>query len=80
MIDLPRGKYLGRRVGEPARDDAEHFNSMPSLRRVDRLPRLGVRLRARRAVTASGTGSAAMTKKKRRYELRVFDGRIIYSA
>jgi hypothetical protein len=33
---------------------------------VDRLPRLGVRVRARRAATASGAGSAAMTKKNPR--------------
>jgi hypothetical protein len=43
------------------------------------LPRLSVRVRARRAAAASGAGSAAMTK-KRRYESRVFDGRIIHSA
>jgi hypothetical protein len=38
-----------------------------------------VRLRARRAVTASRSGSAA-TKKKPLYESRIFDGRIIHSA
>jgi hypothetical protein len=32
------------------------------------------------AATASGAGSAAMTEKKRRYESRAFDGRIIHSA
>jgi len=44
------------------------------------LPRPGVRVRARRAVAPSGAGPTAMTKKKPRYESRVFDGRIIHSA
>jgi hypothetical protein len=25
MIDIPRGKYIGERVGEPPAGDAEHF-------------------------------------------------------
>jgi hypothetical protein len=30
MIDLPRGKYLGRRVGDPPKDEAEHFIRCPA--------------------------------------------------
>jgi hypothetical protein len=25
MIDIPRGKYIGRRLGPPVKDEAEHF-------------------------------------------------------
>jgi hypothetical protein len=25
MIDLPRGKYMGRRLGDPPTDEAEHY-------------------------------------------------------
>jgi hypothetical protein len=39
-----------------------------------------LKCRARGTAAASGAGSAAMTKKKPRYESRVFDGRIIHSA
>jgi hypothetical protein len=56
------------------------FRDLPSLRGLDRLPRSWPGVRARGSVAASGAGSAAMTKKKPRYESRVFDGRIIHSA
>jgi hypothetical protein len=25
MTDIPRGKYIGKRIGEPAADESEHF-------------------------------------------------------
>jgi hypothetical protein len=25
VTDIPRGKYLGKRLGDPPKDDAEHF-------------------------------------------------------
>ena len=34
-MNLPRGKYIGNRVGQPATDEAEHFIRCPGLRRVD---------------------------------------------
>ena len=37
-MNLPRGKYIGKRVGQPATDEAEAFHQMPRLRRLDRLP------------------------------------------
>jgi hypothetical protein len=46
--DFQRGKYIGKRLGQPANDEAEHF-IRSGLRRLDRLPRLGVRVRAGRA-------------------------------
>jgi hypothetical protein len=38
MIDIPRGKYIGRRVGDPPKDEAEHFHPLSGLWRMDRLP------------------------------------------
>jgi hypothetical protein len=32
MTTIPRGKYIGR-VGDPPKDDAEHFHPVPGLRR-----------------------------------------------
>jgi hypothetical protein len=30
MIGVPRGKYIGKRVGQPASDEAEHFIRCPA--------------------------------------------------
>src|SRR6476646_5415002 len=38
MIELPRGRYLGKPIGGPPGDEAEHFVRCPALRRMDRLP------------------------------------------
>jgi hypothetical protein len=27
MIDVPRGEYIGKRVGDPPKDEAEHFTN-----------------------------------------------------
>ena len=35
---IPRGRYIGKRVGDPPKDEAEHFIRCPALRRLDRLP------------------------------------------
>jgi hypothetical protein len=35
---IPRGKYLGVRVGDPPKHEAEHFHPLPGLRWLDRLP------------------------------------------
>jgi hypothetical protein len=29
-FEIPRGKYLGKRLGEPPADDAEHFIKCPA--------------------------------------------------
>jgi hypothetical protein len=29
-MNLPRGKYIGKRVGQPATDEAEHFIRCPA--------------------------------------------------
>jgi hypothetical protein len=30
MIDIPRGKYLGKPLGNPPKDEAEHFIRCPA--------------------------------------------------
>ena len=30
IIEFPRGKYVGRRVGDPPKDEAEHFCRCPA--------------------------------------------------
>jgi hypothetical protein len=30
MIDIPRGKYLGKALGNPPKDEAEHFVRCPA--------------------------------------------------
>jgi hypothetical protein len=30
VTDIPRGKYLGKRLGDPPKDDAEHFIRCPA--------------------------------------------------
>ena len=30
MTDIPRGKYIGRRIGDPPKDEAEHFIRCPA--------------------------------------------------
>ena len=64
--DQPR--HTARTIQGRARRQACHgrgraFHPLSGLRRVDRLPRPGVRVRARRAAAPSGAGPTAMTKK-----------------
>jgi hypothetical protein len=33
MIDIPRGKYIGNRLGDQPKNEARAFHPMPSLRR-----------------------------------------------
>jgi hypothetical protein len=35
---FPRGKYLGERLGDPPKSEAEHFIKCPACKRLDRLP------------------------------------------
>jgi hypothetical protein len=60
MIDIPRGTYIGERIGDPPAKEAEHY-PLPGLWRLDQSsgPRAG--LRARRPVATSGTRPAAVT-------------------
>jgi hypothetical protein len=38
MIELPRGRYFGKRLGERPADESEHFSPLSCLRWLDRLP------------------------------------------
>jgi hypothetical protein len=35
VTDIPSGKYTGKRVGHPPKDEAEHFIRLPRLRRLN---------------------------------------------
>jgi len=78
MTDIPRGKYIGRRLGDPPESEAEHFI---------RCPACGGWIDCRDLACVfehegplPHPAQTAMTKKKPHYESRVFDGRIIHSA
>jgi hypothetical protein len=38
VIDLPRGKYPGKRLGDQPNDEADHFIRCPACNGLDRLP------------------------------------------
>ena len=38
MSDIPRGTIFGRRVGNPPKDETEHFVRCPTCNGLDRLP------------------------------------------
>jgi hypothetical protein len=59
-VGLPRGKYLGKRLGNSPASEAEQLHPVPSLRRLDGLPRSCSSVRARRAVATPDTGSTAI--------------------
>jgi hypothetical protein len=79
VTDIPRGKYIGKRIGQPATDEAEHFIRCPACGGWIDCRDLGQALEHygplphRRWICHSD-------REKPRYESRVFDGRIIHSA
>jgi hypothetical protein len=60
LTNVPRGKYLGEHIGDPAEHEAEHFICSPACGGLDPLPRSRLRARARRATAASAAGSSAI--------------------
>jgi hypothetical protein len=60
MTNIPRSKYLGRRLGTQPKDEAEHFIKCEA-RGARFLPLSGPSARARGAVTTPATASTAMT-------------------
>jgi DNA-directed RNA polymerase subunit RPC12/RpoP len=68
VTEIPRGTYSGRPVGEQPKDEADHYIRCPGCGGC-RLPRSRPSLRARRAVAASGAGSAAVTGAQ--FEIRI---------
>jgi hypothetical protein len=79
MIDIRRGKYIGKLVGDPPKDEAEHFIRCPACGGWTDCSDLAQVFEHEGPLPHQGAGPAAMTKKKPRYEPRVFDGRIIQS-
>ena len=57
---IPRGKYIGRRLGAPPKDEPEHFMRCPACGGWIDCRDLGPGLRPRRPVPTSGTRPAAV--------------------
>jgi hypothetical protein len=62
MTTIPRGKYIGKRVGDQPKDEAEHFIRCPACQGWIDCRDLGQVFEHEGPLPPSGPGSAAMTK------------------